>query len=133
MANSNEYMAEYMKRRYHQRHDFAIQKLGGKCAQCGSRENLQIDHKDPSKKTMTVARMTMVSEERFLDELEQCQLLCGGEEGCHTKKTVAERGLKWARGTHGTLSSYRYCKCGLCRAAWNVNSKKYKRRRAKKI
>lgn len=52
--------------------------------------------------------------ERFLEELKKCQLLC---KPCHIEKTVIDRGEIIARGTHGTISSYRYCHCEVCRRA----------------
>ena len=40
------------------------------------------------------------------------------------EKTVeAESGKKSASGTHGTLSSFRYCKCALCKEARNGYNK----------
>lgn len=106
-----------MKRWYDRRHAEAIETLGGHCAWCPATEGLQFDHIDPSTKTMTIAKMWTASEARFQAELVKCQLLCGPH---HQEKSLAERGQKPARGTHGTLSAYRYCgppKCELCKAA----------------
>ncbi len=61
--------------------------LGGKCARCSKTEDLQIDHIDRAKKTMNVNRMAYVSAARRMEELKNCQLLCGS---CHTNKTVKE-------------------------------------------
>lgn len=107
-------MRVYMLARYHKRRREAVFRLGGKCAICGSGEDLEIDHIDRTTKSMNVARMTMVSQERFDAELKKCQLLCSKH---HDEKTTRDRGLKPARGTHGTLSSYRYCRCERCRKA----------------
>lgn len=108
-------MRVYMAKRYHEKRGEMIEKLGGKCSKCGLNNGLQIDHIDPAKKTMRVARMTYVGEERRKEEMKNCQLLCSE---CHTTKTVTEDlGRELARGTHGTLSSYRYCKCSLCKKA----------------
>jgi 5-methylcytosine-specific restriction endonuclease McrA len=112
----NAYMAAYMKRWYDRRHAEATAALGGHCARCPATEDLQFDHIDPAAKTMTIAKMWTASEARFQAELAKCQLLCRPH---HLEKTLAERGQTAARGTHGTLSAYRYCgppKCSSCRA-----------------
>ena len=126
MPNSREYMREYMKERYQQRREQAVEVLGGACAKCGSTEDMEVDHIDPAKKEMDFARMTMVSEERFLEELKKCQLLC---DRCHNTKTAKSRGFKMARGTHGTLSSYRYCKCDECKEAKRKHNREYRLKR----
>ncbi len=95
--------------------DEVIRILGGKCVACGTTENLEVDHKDSKKKSFEVRRMlTTYSPQEIIEEIKKCQLLC---RACHLEKSILERGQKPARGTHGTLSSYRYCKCELCRAA----------------
>jgi hypothetical protein len=117
----NAYMAAYMKAWYDRRRAEAIAKLGGQCVRCGTTENLEIDHKDPATvdRRMRQGRggMWTASEERFQAELAKCQLLC---HSCHRSKTLEDRGFKPAKGTHGTLSAYRYCgppKCEECKAA----------------
>lgn len=42
------------------------------------------------------------------------QLLC---RSCHEAKTLVDRGQESAKESHGTLSSYKYCKCNLCKKA----------------
>jgi 5-methylcytosine-specific restriction endonuclease McrA len=123
----NEYMRQYMKNWYDRRHAQAIEQLGGKCARCGTTENLQFDHVDPATKTMDIAKMWTASEERFQKELAKCQLLC---EECHKKKTLIDKGQKPAKGTHGTLSAYKYCgppKCEECRAVKREYMQSYER------
>lgn len=118
----NGYMREYMKRRYHLRMAKIIAYLGGKCARCPSKTALQVDHVDPTTKKFTVAQKGWNKPwEALLEELTKCQLLC---DKCHTEKTVVEDlGRKLARGTHGTLSAYRYCKCQVCRATKRASNK----------
>lgn len=116
-AHYNAYMREYMKAWYDRRHAEAVEILGGHCARCPATENLQFDHVDPANKTMTIARMWTASEERFQAELAKCQLLCPPH---HLEKSLAERNQRPARGTHGTVTAYRYCgppKCDECKAA----------------
>lgn len=124
-------MAAYMKGWYDRRHAEAIEALGGYCSHpgCDVVENLQFDHVDPETKTMTIARMWTASEKRFQAELRKCQLLCQLH---HLEKTLAERGQKPGRGTHGTATAYRYCgppKCEACKAAKRA-CPSYKVRRA---
>ena len=114
MSRDRQYMADYMRKRYHERKREAFKILGGQCKKCGSKKGLHIDHRDRAKKAMSVNRMTMVSRAKFLSELKKCQLLCSG---CHMEKSIKELGNKPAKGTHGTLSSYRYCRCSKCRKA----------------
>ena len=114
MKDRNKYHRNYMKKRYHQRRKLAIKLLGGKCIKCNSKKRLEVDHKNKKKKTMKFDRMAGVSMKRFLNELKICQLLC---KKCHQKKTIIERGNKIAKGKHGKISSYRYCKCKLCKKA----------------
>lgn len=115
-ANHNAYMRQYMKNRYDARRRQALEALGGKCADCGSTENLEFDHIDPSTKLTVIAKMWTASEKKFWGEIRKCQLLCVG---CHRDKTLAELGRQNARKTHGTLSSHRYCRCASCRQVHN--------------
>ena len=77
--------------RYHRIRDEMIAHLGGCCVQCGSTEQLEIDHVDPKKKTMRTERMTYVKEARREEELRRCQLLC---QPCHQEKTLKDLGWK---------------------------------------
>ena len=129
---SKGYMAIYMLARYHSRMNEARKFLGGKCTKCGSKKNLQIDHIDRTKKGCDNDRAAFRSRSKFLEEMKKCQLLC---RPCHTIKTVTvDLGRKMARGTHGTLSSYRYCKCRKCKdAASKYSYMLKKKKRAESI
>lgn len=122
MANSNEYMREYLRTRYHERRQLAYSLLGGRCERCGATSNLEFDHIDPSSKTMSFSRMALVSMANFLEELSKGRLLC---DPCHNLKTLSDKGQVPARGTHGTLAAYRYCRCELCRKAKRDWSRTY--------
>ena len=98
----NEYMNDYMKRRYSLRREKAIAKLGGKCVHCGSCNNLHFDHIDPSTKVATIARMSSMSAVKFNAEIDKCQLLC---EDCHKAKSNAE-------GSTGNKNRTTLCDCG---------------------
>lgn len=119
-------MKEYMLRRYHKKMTEAKLKLGNKCFKCNCTENLQLDHIDPESKNFTIAKLWNSKPEIFNAELAKCQLLCLK---CHQEKTLLDMGRISAKNTHGTLSSYRYCKCSLCRKA---NTEYVRMKRAKK-
>lgn len=124
----NAYMRVYMLARYHERMLVARMELGGKCSRCPCRTKLQFDHINPGKKKFTIAKLWSLAERTFWNEIAKCQLLCGE---CHTAKTLKELGRKPARGTHGTISAYRYCgppKCEACRMANNEVSRKWRER-----
>lgn len=103
-----------MLERYKQRMSDAIKHLGGKCQRCPAVDKLQLDHIDPKTKLFAVAKQWNVSEKRFWLEVDKCQLLC---QPCHELKTLKDNNQVSAKNTHGTLSSYLYCKCALCRKA----------------
>lgn len=124
--NTKEYMRQYMKRRYHERKDRAILFLGGKCIKCGTVEDLQFDHKDRKGKGFTISMLWSINEKDFWVEVKKCQLLC---RKCHNIKTLDELGRVSARDRHGTLSSFRYCKCDICRAAARKWFREYMRKR----
>jgi 5-methylcytosine-specific restriction endonuclease McrA len=79
-AGYNAYLNEYMKNRWTQRRRAAIAKLGGSCVQCGTTENLQFHHIDPSTKETSIGKASSWSETRFQAELIKCELLC---DECH--------------------------------------------------
>lgn len=76
MANSNEYMRNYLKERWKVRRNEAILQLGSKCVICGAIDDLQFDHINPSTKITTIGKMSTASEKKFQLELSKCQLLC---------------------------------------------------------
>lgn len=114
LPTKNEYAREYNLKRYHRLRSEALDTLGGKCKKCRSTSVLELDHIDPKTKTMDISKMLNSSIKVFWEEVTKCQILC---KDCHKIKSVLERGFKLAKGKHGTLSSYRYCKCELCREA----------------
>lgn len=104
-----EYQRNWMAKR---RADW-IESQGGKCVRCGSTESLEVDHIDPSLKTMNPASIWSRSKEIKELELANCQVLCNF---CHKKKTHDP--LKALR-KHGTTNMYSKgkCRCDLCKAA----------------
>lgn len=122
------YHRQYNINRYHRIFRELIEEHGGKCVSCGSLNDLQFDHVDPSTKLFNVStgittkKMVLVREEAM-----KCQLLC---QDCHSRKSVSDAGMV-PSGTHGTLAMYSHkkCRCDDCRSAWNKHSREYRNRR----
>ena len=55
------------------------------CVKCGSTQNLELDHIDPSRKI--THKIWSWSKDKRQKELDKCQVLCSI---CHTKKSVKE-------------------------------------------
>jgi hypothetical protein len=104
----NAYMRTYLLARYYQRRSEAIETLGGRCSVCGSTEELEIDHIDPSLKSFDISKLWSVSKKRFLAELEKCQALCKLH---HIEKTRREQSVDHGGGVSGKKN----CKCPPCR------------------
>ena len=118
--NSNEYMNEYMKRRYKQRRQLAIEELGGKCVRCGSSRNLEFHHVDPDSKSITIAKGSSMSQERWDAEIAKCHLLC---RPCHISEHRVQNEC-------GDMKKYwQGCRCGACRAAASARNKAYKKKK----
>lgn len=117
-SNYNTYMKAYMLDRYHKRREYILNRLGGFCVKCKSTNNLQVDHIDPTQKKFSIAKFSSINEQDFLKEIDKCQLLC---DRCHIVKTIKETGRNLVKGqnVHGSLSSYRYCKCDICKGAYS--------------
>lgn len=101
----------YRAARYKRILQDAKKSLGGRCVDCGSTKNLQFDHVDPSTKVVDISRAADAALYLLKEELTKCALRC---QPCHNKKTLRDLKKTPAKGTHGTLSSYRYCHCELC-------------------
>lgn len=119
----NLYMRKYHLQRYN---DFIFlfkEILGGKCVKCNSERDLDFDHINPETKLFCLSNFLNYSIKKVLDEIDKCQLLC---QKCHNIKNIKEAGKVIAKGKHGTISTYRYCKCTLCKKAKSVYNKNYK-------
>ena len=73
-----------------QRYQIARELLGGKCAQCGSTEDLEIDHVNRKKKRYRICDVVSRRLAVLKRELKKCQLLCSD---CHSVKTANERAV----------------------------------------
>lgn len=110
------YQREWRARR---RQDW-IDSQGAQCKKCGSTKDLEVDHIDPSKKTMHTRAMWSKSSASIAEELANCQVLCSD---CHMAKTVAEI----APAAHGTDSKYTAgCRCLGCKAAHALAAKEWR-------
>lgn len=89
--------------------------LGGKCAECGAIENLDIHHKDRSSKKFTLTNRWGWPWEKLVEELNKCELRCKAH---HIKIHEAK---------HGTASRYinHNCRCVDCKAAKALSMKEY--------
>lgn len=117
-----EYHRKYNIERYHRRRAEFIATLGGKCAKCGSVENLEIDHIDRSTKLMDVGKMLSFSLQTSLDELKKCQALCSK---CHLEKTISESSVPHG----GGLTGKRNCYCELCAPLKRAYMRQFKRKK----
>jgi hypothetical protein len=64
--------------------EILIERLGGKCVECGRTETLEFDHIDPSTKSFNIASGYSKPKEVLLAEVAKCQLLCNK---CHIEKS----------------------------------------------
>jgi hypothetical protein len=85
---------------------------GKSCVECGTTEELEVDHIDPTQKV--AHRIWSWAIPRRNAELAKCQVLCKAH---HLEKTKAQR----PKPEHGTVSRYsskvHKCRCDLCRRA----------------
>lgn len=115
MSSKNEkrkaYLKEYQKNWVKKRRLDWIEQ-NGPCRRCGSLESLEVDHIDPSLKTMHASALWSRRQEVRDKELANCQVLC---KKCHLIKTLSER----PKPVHGSLTMYDdyKCRCEDCREA----------------
>ena len=116
---------EYHKAYYQKRKSKVIDFLGGKCVICGSTEQLEIDHINPSDKTFSINKKLSI---KHINELEKCQLLCAIH---HREKTAKEN----SGFTHGTIYGFmrKKCTCDECQEAKNTFNKDRKAARMAKL
>lgn len=62
-----------------------IESQGGKCRKCGSKENLEIDHVDPTSKLCQPNAIWRMAKAKREVELAKCQVLC---HDCHRAKSA---------------------------------------------
>ncbi len=76
--------------KYNERRRNLVRKLGGKCVDCGSIENLEFDHIDPDTKVMKTGNLLQLklNDTIFEIEIKKLQLLC---KPCHDSKSGKEK------------------------------------------
>jgi len=85
---------------------------GGICAECGSTDRLEVDHKDRATKLCNPSNIWSRNAAFRAAELAKCQVLCYG---CHKEKTVLETPEWMGAIEHGTNSKYsKGCRCVSC-------------------
>lgn len=125
-ANRNEYMRQYMAKRYHSKMNSLRELLGNKCKMCGSTDGpFHVDHIDASKKTMRAADVHSTSDSKVKEEMKNFQLLCAP---CHKKKTNEEWDYSVPKPRHGTYWMYRKykCRCDKCSQAYKDKMKEWR-------
>ncbi len=109
----NAYIREYQKKKYVERKDMYLSKLGGKCVVCSTTESLEFDHIDATTKSFTfTTKIASLSIEKLDAEAKKLQLLCNK---CHGEKTAASSD-DGSVGHGGGNSGKRNCPCALCKA-----------------
>ena len=115
-----EYMRNWMTKR---RSDWI--EANGPCVECGSRQDLEVDHIDPASKTMNTggiwSRTLAVREV----ELSLCQVLC---RRCHREKTKRQR-VAAKCGSHSRYVVHG-CRCRPCKDAHSASMREWRRSQA---
>ena len=104
----NSYHRTYNLNRYRRLRAECLEKLGGKCAICGTTQNLEFDHIDPKTKSIELGKLLNVSQAIRDAELLKCQLLCKQH---HLAKSREEAGVAHGEGKSGK----RNCPCTPCK------------------
>lgn len=118
MAYTAEVHAAYELRRYHERRAEALALLGGACVRCGSLVNLEFDHIDPAGKLFAIGALWSVAYERFLVEIQKCQLLCREH---HIEKTALENQVRKGGVKHNRWRYTKHkCRCVDCVSDYKI-------------
>lgn len=101
-----------------------------KCVVCGSKKNLELDHINPTDKKMNPSALWSLSEsnQKRIDELAKCQVLCKSH---HKDKTLVDISNRLEKEIlqHGTATMYDYhgCRCSPCKDAATIKRRRFKR------
>lgn len=117
LAQQREYQRQWMA---NQR---AVFFAGKSCVDCGSAEDLELDHLD--KTTKADHRVWSWSSKRRQAELEKCVVRC---DACHNERHAAER-----RQDHGVGAYKRGCRCQVCRDAKAEKERRWRERRGRDL
>ena len=132
--NSNEYMKDYMSNRRANRRKKLLSLLGNACEKCGSKEDLEFNHKDLRLKSFSLSGYNLdTSWDKIMKELEKCELLCRSHHLEATRVQYKNGEIRpWNDKRYvpyicGTVRSYQEikCKCELCRKAKSLYRNKF--------
>ena len=114
---------EYFNNRRRERRKKYIDLLGGKCSECGDKNDLQFDHKNPERKEFIIADKIDAPEDVLLKEVRKCRLLCPT---CHKEKTFKKNEHGQNKSRHGTIWRYKKykCRCNKCVEAMSDYNRK---------
>ena len=94
----------------------------GPCAICGSWEDLEVDHVDPT--TKLSHRVWSWAKERREAELAKCQVLCGTHH--QEKSTQYRRDNPTEHGDSRYTSSWDPCRCEVCTEAHRIKKQAWR-------
>jgi len=109
--DKKEYMRQYQREWIARRRQAWIDEHGP-CVDCGSWNNPEVDHVDPTKKVHNAGTLWSLALDnpKRIAELAKCVVRC---HDCHMNKTIKELGN--TRAEHGSTTMYgRGCRCDLC-------------------
>jgi 5-methylcytosine-specific restriction endonuclease McrA len=86
LARKKRYRAEWTIARHRRRLAEARAELGGRCVECGTTEDLEFDHIDPSTKRFKLSQGGGYCQAVWDAEVAKCQLLCAPHHHDKTKR-----------------------------------------------
>lgn len=113
-----EYVRDWMAKRRREWID-----ANGPCAICGSTLDLEVDHIDPTLKTMNPGTIWSRAQAIRDAELSLCQVLC---RSCHKEKTRKQRSTATC-GSH-TRYMFHKCRCRPCKDAHSASMREWRSR-----
>ena len=114
--------AQWRKDYYQKRKAMFVARLGGVCVECGTTEDLEIDHIDPSTKSFEILKCYDHKLDKVLSEVDKCQLLCKTH---HKIKSDREASFEHGAG----LTGKRFCYCDLCKPLKRARMKTWRAER----
>lgn len=100
----------------------------GPCVKCGSWNNLEADHIDPSTKLFEPASLWSLSDKnpKKIAELKKLQVLC---KKCHLEKSSSEQFIQTVHGAPGATLYRSGCRCNKCKRAQALRARDYRFRK----
>ena len=99
---------QFDKERWEARRAHLVEMRGGQCTDCGSREKLEFDHRDPGQKLFAVSSGPFRPMAKIIAEAMKCDLRC---HECHRQRTASQQSLGHGKG----LTGVRRCNCEQCK------------------